>query len=65
MADSDLVRPVSETPESLYPAGASDEEAQEAILRDIDAMLDRIDVRIAAERAAMEALLQRITGKDG
>jgi len=65
MADTDLIRPVSETLESLYPAGASDEEAQEAILRDIDAMLDRIDVRIAAERAAMEALLQRITGKDG
>ncbi len=43
----------------LIPSAETEEE-QQALLDDIDAILARIDVRLAEQNASMDALLERI-----
>jgi hypothetical protein len=42
-----------------------DEATHEAIFKDIDAILSRLDDGIAAERSAMHVLLERVAGHRG
>jgi hypothetical protein len=42
-------------------AGQVTHEAEQSMLRDIDAILARIESGLASERAAMDALLKRVT----
>ena len=45
------------------PPPAADELAQQTMVRDIDAVLGRLESGIATERSALQSLLERLTGQ--
>jgi hypothetical protein len=56
----DLINQIRSATSSNAPDEA-EEQAEQSMFRDIDAMLARLESRIAAERTAVDALLDRLT----
>jgi hypothetical protein len=57
----DLIRRLRSGGASSNPPDEAEEQAQQSMFRDIDAILARLESGIEAERSAVDALLDRLT----